>query len=289
MSAVLEVVAAVLRRPDGAVLISRRPARAHQGNRWEFPGGKIEAGEHRFLALRRELDEELGIHIDSAAPLLRIEHHYPERSVRLHVLEVFTWQGEPYGREGQPLRWIAAGQAADYEFPAANEPIKTALLLPPVAWRLPPTYTDDEAGVRLAPWLEQIGEGLVLPPLNADPVGGWPQTQALCRHSRAALAARHAGARCVTTTAVADAAAHGAPWISVNLHVDGRPDWRRVRRITRAAQLPVYVEIDDWCIPLAQARRSGAVGVIVPAADKNTAATVMLRVRSELSRAAYRC
>jgi len=129
----VRVAAAVIRREDGAVLLARRRPQAHQGGLWEFPGGKLEAGERVVDALARELGEELGIHIDGATPLIRVRHAYPDKLVDIATLEVRAWRGQPHGREGQPVRWVAPRDLAGYRLPAANRPILTAALLPRVA------------------------------------------------------------------------------------------------------------------------------------------------------------
>lgn len=126
----LTVVAAVIRGPDGRILIARRAANADQGGLWEFPGGKLEPGESQLAGLRRELREELGIVVTAAAPLLHVSHRYPHRQVHLQVFEVTAWQGEPTGCEGQPLRWVAPDELLAHAFPAANLPIVTAARLP---------------------------------------------------------------------------------------------------------------------------------------------------------------
>lgn len=130
MSTSIHVVAAVITNPRGDVLISLRPAHAHQGGRWEFPGGKVEAGEDAFAALARELDEELGIAIASARPLIRIPHCYPDRQVLLDVWRVSRFTGTPHGREGQRIAWVAPAELDASVFPAANRPIVTAARLP---------------------------------------------------------------------------------------------------------------------------------------------------------------
>ena len=127
------VAAAVIRRADGGLLLAQRRPDAHQGGLWEFPGGKVEAGESIVDALARELAEELGIHIERATPLIRIAHAYPDKRVDIVTLEVRAWRGEPHGREGQPVRWVAPSALAGYRFPAANLPIVSASLLPRAA------------------------------------------------------------------------------------------------------------------------------------------------------------
>lgn len=112
----------------GRVLVSKRHADSHQGGLWEFPGGKLEAGEDVSAALRRELQEELGICIGDARPLLEIRHDYADKQVLLDVWQVLDFTGVAEGREGQPLRWVPIAELADYEFPAANGPIVAALI-----------------------------------------------------------------------------------------------------------------------------------------------------------------
>lgn len=129
----LEVAAGVIWNAEGdRVLIARRPEGVHQGGLWEFPGGKIETGESVQDALTRELREEIGIGVRSASPLITLLHDYPDRSVRLHILEVRDFSGEPLGAEGQPVRWVAPNDLDAYPFPAANDPIRRAVQLP--AW-----------------------------------------------------------------------------------------------------------------------------------------------------------
>ncbi|MCO8162114.1 Nudix family hydrolase [Pseudomonas sp. 21LCFQ010] len=126
----VHVVAAVIRGHDGRILIARRADTQHQGGLWEFPGGKVEQGEAPRAALGRELQEELGIQVETARPLIRIAHDYPDKHVLLDVWDVSAFSGEPHGAEGQPLAWVAPRQLADYEFPAANAPIVAAARLP---------------------------------------------------------------------------------------------------------------------------------------------------------------
>ena len=126
----MAVAVAAIINPRGEVLISRRSDHVHQGGLWEFPGGKVEAGETVIEALERELHEELGIRCTRSRPLIRLRHDYPERSVVLDVRRVEAFDGVPAGREGQPLRWVAVGDLQANEFPAANRAIVHALQLP---------------------------------------------------------------------------------------------------------------------------------------------------------------
>ncbi|GGB87592.1 hypothetical protein GCM10011352_11940 [Marinobacterium zhoushanense] len=126
----IHVAAAIIVNPQGLILIAKRDASQHQGGLWEFPGGKVEPGEPVKLALRRELDEELGIQVEHARPQIRITHHYSDKSVLLDVWRVEEFSGEAHGREGQPVLWVEPDALVDYAFPAANRPIVTAAQLP---------------------------------------------------------------------------------------------------------------------------------------------------------------
>jgi 8-oxo-dGTP diphosphatase len=142
-SARLDVVAAIMRDADGRVLLARRPEHKHQGGRWEFPGGKVEQGEALDHALARELDEELGIQVQTCQPFMTVDHHYPDLHVRLHFREVLGWQGAPHGCEGQAVEWFAIEQLAALEFPAANRPVVKALQLSDFVLVLPDVLPDD--------------------------------------------------------------------------------------------------------------------------------------------------
>ncbi|SEO74526.1 Nudix family hydrolase [Aquisalimonas asiatica] len=126
----IHVAVGVIRQPDGRVLIARRAEGSHQGGRWEYPGGKVEAGETIRDALTRELHEELGIRPLELRPLIRVPWRYADKSVLLDTWEVRRFAGTPSGREGQPLRWVPPPELARYRFPAANGPITTAAALP---------------------------------------------------------------------------------------------------------------------------------------------------------------
>lgn len=119
---------AVLRNASGEVLLTRRHADSHQGGLWEFPGGKVEAGESLSAALRRELLEELALTVGSHAPLLEVRHDYGDKCVVLDVHVVTAFSGEPSPQEGQPMRWVPLAELENYAFPAANTPIVQALL-----------------------------------------------------------------------------------------------------------------------------------------------------------------
>ncbi|MCI5106083.1 MAG: Nudix family hydrolase [Pseudomonadales bacterium] len=115
---------------ESRVLVSRRHEHAHQGGLWEFPGGKLEAGETVLQALGRELAEELGLLVQEARPFTRIRHDYADKAVLLDVWKVDRFSGEARGLEGQPVAWRQLTELRAEEFPAANLPIIRRLNLP---------------------------------------------------------------------------------------------------------------------------------------------------------------
>lgn len=101
----VEVAVGVLVRADGAFLLTSRPAGKAYAEYWEFPGGKLEAGESVEQALRRELEEEIGITIGAVQPWKTEMVDYPHALVRLHFCKVFDWSGALQMREAQSYAW----------------------------------------------------------------------------------------------------------------------------------------------------------------------------------------
>jgi 8-oxo-dGTP diphosphatase len=124
----LHVAAGVLQNESGQVLIAQRPEGSHMAGAWEFPGGKIAAGESYVQGLVRELDEELGIQARYVRHLARLSHDYPDRRVHLYVWKVLTWSGEPRGAEGQALQWLAPGELMQAGLLPADAGIVAVLL-----------------------------------------------------------------------------------------------------------------------------------------------------------------
>lgn len=130
MTKLVHVAVGVIVNADGKILIAKRPVNVHQGGLWEFPGGKVDAGEMIEQALVRELYEELAIDVLASQPLIQIRHHYPDKSVLLDVHKITQFTGSPIGNEGQPVQWVDARALEKFEFPAANRPIISAIKLP---------------------------------------------------------------------------------------------------------------------------------------------------------------
>ncbi|CCP04138.1 7,8-dihydro-8-oxoguanine-triphosphatase [Erwinia amylovora Ea644] len=123
----LHVAVGIIRNSQRQIFLAQRSASAYMGNMWEFPGGKIEAGETPEQALKRELMEETGIGVLHAEPYDIVDHTYRDLHVTLHFFIVDRWHGEPYGREGQPQRWVAQSQLNAADFPPANAEIVVRL------------------------------------------------------------------------------------------------------------------------------------------------------------------
>ena len=121
----LLVVAAALIDAQGRVLLARRPEGKKMAGLWEFPGGKLEAGETPEAALARELREELGLETDPKdfAPFVFASHAYESFHLLMPVFLCRRWKGEPRGREGQKLAWVAPMDLAEYPMPAADRPL----------------------------------------------------------------------------------------------------------------------------------------------------------------------
>ena len=127
---VVDVAAAVIERDDGSFLLAQRPQGKAYAGYWEFPGGKVEAGEAVADALRRELHEELGIDLKQAYPWITRVYSYPHATVCLHFHRVPKWQGEPHSREEQALVWQRCGALSVAPLLPANAAVLKALSLP---------------------------------------------------------------------------------------------------------------------------------------------------------------
>ena len=117
------VAVGVIYDPKQGYFICRRATHQHQGGKWEFPGGKVEPAETVQQALTRELQEEIGINVKTAQPLLIIEHSYSDKAVKLDVWLVTEFTGIAQSLEGLENRWVQLNELEQLDFPEANRPI----------------------------------------------------------------------------------------------------------------------------------------------------------------------
>jgi 8-oxo-dGTP diphosphatase len=119
------VAACALIDPDGRVLLAQRPEGKAMAGLWEFPGGKVEAGERPEESLIRELKEELGIVVNEEclAPLTFASHRYPEFQLLMPLYVCRRWEGIAAAREGQKLKWVRPNDLRNYSMPPADEPL----------------------------------------------------------------------------------------------------------------------------------------------------------------------
>lgn len=194
----ISVAVGVIQNSKQEVLLAQRKSNTHQAGKWEFAGGKVDPGETSRHALTRELHEELGIDVIRALPLIRIHHKYPEYEVILDVWRIIEYTGEVHGKENQAIQWVPVERLSEFDFPAANHPIVTAIRLPQFYPITPPDLNIDT----LAPYLTSVlSKGYSLIRFRAhgwnevDYLNAIPQAVALCER-------------------------HGAQLI-----IDGKPEW----------------------------------------------------------------
>lgn len=170
------VVAAAVIDAAGRVLIAQRPHGKHLAGGWEFPGGKLEAGEDRRAGLARELREELGITlIASPRPLIRVRHSYDFGDVLIDMWVVRQYAGEPRGLDDQALRWCARDELESVELLPADGPIVSALRLPErLSQRSTPEYLlghsaeADAAGRLCGVWCDGMADAMAAGDAGAD-------------------------------------------------------------------------------------------------------------------------
>jgi len=287
----IHVVAGALFDGEGRVLLAQRPVGKHMAGRWEFPGGKLGPGESPESGLRRELSEELGVELESAEPLIKFVHDYPDRRVLLDVWRVTAYKGEPRGLDGQALEWIAPDRLPTIDLLEADRPIITALRLPPIALSIGGFEALSAAGRSSEP------HALFWSPADAEP--GAETTREAVRAARrrghkvivvgdgveAVMAAAVTGADgmllsggehmsvdpkgsfmvgeiCTTPAAVKAAAATGAHFIVVAQGGD-QADEQQLLALLAGLRVPAYVGWYADAGPLAEVRSWGAHGCAV--------------------------
>jgi len=122
----LDIAIGVLVR-DEKICLSKRQAHQTFADKWEFPGGKVEAGESVVSALKREFKEELGIDTHHWSPLIEVYWDYGDIAVTLHTFKTHDFMGEPTGIEGQIIKWFRVDELQNLQFPEANNAIIEAI------------------------------------------------------------------------------------------------------------------------------------------------------------------
>lgn len=143
----VDVAAGILHR-DGRVLIAKRPAHKQDGGLWEFPGGKIEAGEDAHMALARELREELGIEIAASAPMVSVR----DARMALHARCVQAYAGEPRALEHEAIAWTTPRELLRYSMPQVDRPVRARLVCGP-RWLITPEPESPDCDTWLGRWL----------------------------------------------------------------------------------------------------------------------------------------
>ena len=298
---VTEVAAAVIERPDGTFLLAQRPAGKPYPGYWEFPGGKIEAGEDARAALTRELREELGIEVRESSPWITRVYAYTHATVRLHFFKVTAWEGEPQRLEDQDIKWQGIDAPDVSPMLPANAPVLAALALPSVM------VVSNCAGLGVDPWIQKLASLAIEERLlvqvrekacnsqqvqhilsrvlaRAEPFGArivvnsdcgvFPQCDGIHLSAKALMAARArpaaalVGASCHDPRELEQAAAIGVdyavlgPVKATRSHPDVAPlGWQRFAGLALDRPMPVFAIGGLTHADLADARRHGAHGV----------------------------
>lgn len=116
----IHIAAGIIQNAQGDIFITQRLPGTHMANKWEFPGGKLEAGETAEQALVRELHEEIGIDAIEFQLFETVEYALPDRHLTLTFFLVSEWVGEPWGKEGQLGHWVKPIELTAEQFPPAN-------------------------------------------------------------------------------------------------------------------------------------------------------------------------
>lgn len=304
--AITEVAAAVIERPDGTFLLAQRPEGKPYPGYWEFPGGKIEAGEDARAALVRELKEELDITVRESSPWITRVYAYTHATVRLHFFRVTAWDGEPRPLEDQAISWQHVDAPDVSPMLPANGPVLASLALPAVM------IVSSAAAVGIDEWIRRLTERVVEEKLlvqirekgmermrvqhllsralaRAQPFGSrvvvnsdcgiFPQAQgvhltaAALRAASARPEALLAGASCHDASELEQAARIGLDYVVVGTlkqtasHEHATAlGWERFEALIRGLPMPVYAIGGLRRADLGEARRRGAHGVAVMSA-----------------------
>ncbi len=213
---VIPVVAGVIEDATGRILLAQRPPGKHLAGCWEFPGGKVDAGESEADALVRELDEELGLEVEVSSPLMTLCHHYSDRSIRLLLRRVDHWSGLPRGNEGQAIGWFRKDELAALDMPEADRPIVRLLGADPrySISASPDSFADTSEF--LADWRARLEAGFRLLQLRAHDV---PKPTLRILAAECAALARQFNARWLLNGHFDEAEALGADGVHLSARV----------------------------------------------------------------------
>jgi len=154
----INIVVAIIYNDDhDSVLLSKRRPGSNQAGLWELPGGKVNDGESDLSALKREIEEEVGLQIERAHVIMQVIHEYAGNTVKLQAWVVSRWTGSPVGREAQAVEWIPLNNVGQLSFPAANAKITRALSLPSLYLITPSRESYDEEFIKLVENLARNG------------------------------------------------------------------------------------------------------------------------------------
>ena len=242
----VHVVAAVLRDARGRILLARRTAGRDLAGAWEFPGGKVEAGETPLAALDRELGEELGIRVRSAEPLISVPQAYPQKRIVLDVYTVTAFEGAPRGLEGQALAWSPLEKLASYPMPPADRPVVAALTAPD-------RYLVSPEAIEPAAFLARLDRALAAGARRLQ-----LRVRGLAPEALASLA-REAAARCHRTGA--ELLLNGEPGLAADLGVGLHLTARQLMALDALPPLAPGQRVAASCHDAAELARAEALGV----------------------------
>lgn len=245
MRKVVEVSAGVIRRADGAFLLGQRAPGSFYPGYWEFPGGKVEAGESPADALIRELDEELGIKVREVWPWLVREHAYEHAMVRLHFFEVSVWEGLVNDHVHSALSWEYPGRLSVTPMLPANGPIMKALCLPSFIGITHALQIGVDAQLSQ---LEHALQGGLRCVLIREP--GMPATDLHAFATQVIRRARRVGAMVVV---------NGAPALAKSLEADGVH--LTSRELAAIERRPPFAWVGASCHDRAELEHAARVGV----------------------------
>lgn len=197
MAQFLLVAAAAVFNSKGQVLIAKRQEHVDFAGLWELPGGKLAPYETGFQALKREIHEELDIDVIKARPLIKIRHDYVDKKLILDVWKVLEYKGEPWGKEGQVVRWVNLADLIDYSFPDANKSVIAAVSLPETYITL--EVDSEDVSLCLNKLSQVKNEAKQLVQLNLP---DWPQDKSILFLQKVLAASLNMGIRLIVNTPI---------------------------------------------------------------------------------------